>query len=315
MSGNRVTFRSGDSSPGSGASRSHHGSSRDSGIAQDIDEQRYNVQALQEALAATVNDLDRYKVKARQLDAELITARKELRETEANWRGLFDENEVLKADEKKLRKANREFKDENNNLASELALAHDEIKRLKRELDRAYSPRMYQEQHDAARPEMTPAVPPETSKPHRRNSTRDKSASEKKRLSERFERGSTTEGSESSGSQPKPRKRRDSYVEPWGPGAAGPKVHMPQSPPANRHYEHVATTATRPPVFVNTTDPTFSQVPRTAGLPQIQRPYVETPAPANYYPPSASTSTGASTRYQEPGDYRAYPLPAERPKK
>ncbi|KAJ9151781.1 hypothetical protein NKR23_g2692 [Pleurostoma richardsiae] len=143
---------------------------------------------------------------------------------------LMNENEVLED-------ANRDLKKRNTSLTVELAAARHRISEYEG-LDRDQSP-----------PEATPAIPAETTKARRHISTGKESASEKERLSRRFDRSSSTEAEAGnvSSSEAKSWKRRESYIEPWGPGLPGPKAQIPQSLPANQSNEDVTTTTSRPP--------------------------------------------------------------------
>ncbi|ETS84911.1 hypothetical protein PFICI_02936 [Pestalotiopsis fici W106-1] len=70
--------------------------SRDSGLAQDYDVQRFNVGALQEALDSCREEKGRYKSKANDLDAQLTAFRSTLREKELEIRSLREENATLR---------------------------------------------------------------------------------------------------------------------------------------------------------------------------------------------------------------------------
>ncbi|KAF3011868.1 hypothetical protein E8E14_006529 [Neopestalotiopsis sp. 37M] len=70
--------------------------SRDSGLAQDYDTQRFNVGALQEALDSCREEKGRYKSKATDLDAQLSATKSSLREKELENRTLREENTTLR---------------------------------------------------------------------------------------------------------------------------------------------------------------------------------------------------------------------------
>lgn len=329
MSSRTVRF-GGDSSP-SGGSRGSSGSNRhsDSGVgsfsdqasragggaahpdrvftAKDLETQRNDIRALQDALEDARKNASHYKKKAERIDAELTQTRKDLREKEAQWRGLFERSEQLEDENKKLLLERRELHKTNQNLAHD----NEDLKRKYQAIKETY---VNQQQQPPMTSTMPPPPPPEP-KLHRSSSKRDKVDSDKKRLSKRFERGEEPGSDSSGGSQPpmtaRPaRRRRDSYVEPWGPGGPAPPMQqrpipapVPPSPSRTRHLDgYVATTQQNAPVTSHHHAPTYSNVPRSAGLPPMQRPSVSIPDP-----------TGEYYEYED-GNYHAYPLP-ERPRR
>lgn len=87
--------------------------------AQDFDHQRFSVHALQEALGASNETVDKYKKKSAELDKDLSTARRTVREQEATIRGLVTENSTLKDDKVLLQHQLAELRNDYDDLSQE----------------------------------------------------------------------------------------------------------------------------------------------------------------------------------------------------
>lgn len=113
--------RSRDSGLGSSTEQAHVGGKSDRIFtAKDIEDQRFNIRALQEALESSNGDVTRYKNKAQSLDTELSTARRTIREKETLLRECITENQTLRKENDNLRLDNDSLRDENYDLRQQL---------------------------------------------------------------------------------------------------------------------------------------------------------------------------------------------------
>lgn len=256
----------------------------------------YELQALKQALEATVNQVDEWKAKAVDVERQLT---KKLRQADANLqalndrcKNLEDEKKEFQREKKKLREANKALQDENEVLRSN----NDRLNKKLRD-------------HET-QPATTPS--PKSSKLHRSESKRSKESDvdqQKDRLKGRFERSETSsDGSSTKRSSSKaPRSSRRMshvsysdrpYVEPLGPPAARPTVTIPVSPsvpsPGRRFDGPIAMSKTGQPAMSHYQDPAYSSTPRSAG---IERPTV-------FYKYEGAMSPNA----YENGNYFPHPL-------
>ena len=190
-----------------------HRNTADPDLFTTIEAQRFEIRALREALDGAEEKASHYKRRAERIDAELSQTGKDLRETQALWRGLFDRTEQLEDESKRHVLEKRELMEmlqniphDNEDLKMKIADAIHTIKKQS---------------------------------PEPKSSSRSKKADakrEKERLARRFERSDDTVSEPVLLSRP-PRRRRDTYVEPWGLG------NPPQKAPSSVEY---ASTTLRP---------------------------------------------------------------------
>ncbi|ORY60080.1 uncharacterized protein BCR38DRAFT_53280 [Pseudomassariella vexata] len=89
---------------GNTASRtSRRSNDYDSGLAQDREDQRLNIRALQEALDEANWNIAKHKQRYQEYEGKIAEANKKLRESEAHRRGLCERNETLEQDNKACR--------------------------------------------------------------------------------------------------------------------------------------------------------------------------------------------------------------------
>lgn len=307
----RVTFREDKSRSGSSRSstlKSDSGagsSSTGSSFSGTIYPDRYNadplyeVNALKQALAASVKEVDKWKAKAVNIEE---TLRKELGEATSRVTALENHCAEIEDDKSRLQREKTTLKDENKNLKSQVGSQKDEIEALKKKNDKL-------KKKDEKPPAAT--LSPDSSKPHRSGSKHSKdsdSDKEKSRLKERFvprNENSSEANSSSQANSRATRNRRMSnascYVEPYGQGAPRPSVVIPPSPITSggrRLDGYVATSHTGYPAISNIQEPVYSNTPRsTVDRPSVHYQYHEAAmSPSNY----------------EDGNYHAYPLPPRR---
>lgn len=126
MSGRRVVFR--ESPPSSGVSSRYNTSDSGHGSASDTTTSRYSsgggggsgsgasgsqwtdLPALQDAYRAVLAERNEWKIRAEELEAEVVEAQKLTSEAEAKWRAMVESNEQLEDEKKKLFKENKELK-------------------------------------------------------------------------------------------------------------------------------------------------------------------------------------------------------------
>jgi len=232
----------------------------------------YAQQRLRDALHSACAERDRWKDKAHELDENLTKARKDLNQLEAQWRGIFERNEVIEQEKKKLHSEKKALQEDKNSLLDENAQLRERLAKLEKKLNRA----------SGTPPSSSINLnSPEKPKIHRSNSRSQRDAprerpisqaeqaeKDKARLSKRFERSDESSDGRSDGtSKTERRRRRESttYIEPMGPPAARPTASVPPSP--TRHFPTYTTSPTYAPQYANVREPVMSSVPRSVKSP------------------------------------------------
>lgn len=223
--------------------------------------------SLQEALNSEQAAKKEWMKKAADLDAMLIRAHKDIKETEARMRALEDHVEELTDEKTKLQKTNKELTDENAKLRDELnkdtkkdkdkradrtsrkdssplmsganPLASEKPKRSSSKHRTRESARTEREKDTKDRERIAKELAKEMERENERDTRRDtqrEGQREMDRLRKRFdarERGEESDatGKSSNSSGKSHRGRRDSYVEPLGQPAPRPAPHS-QVPPS-----------------------------------------------------------------------------------
>jgi len=228
-----------------------------------------SIQALQDALNTERAAKKEWMKKAADLDAMVIRAHKELKETEARNRALADHVQELTDEKSQLQKSNRELTEENNKLRDDLAKdkdAKDKDKRASRRKSESpplmsgansattEKPKRSGSKHRSSRETSGRAerekererIAKDLAKEMERDAQRESQRESHRdidRLRKRFdarERGEESDATgKSSNSTKSHRSRRDSYVEPLGQAAPRPQPHghapVPPSP-STRQY-------------------------------------------------------------------------------
>ncbi|OAA55807.1 hypothetical protein SPI_08014 [Niveomyces insectorum RCEF 264] len=86
-----------------------------------------DLSALQEAYRNVLAAKDRYKDRARELQADLDESRKQQSEGEAKWRAVVDRNEQLEDENKRLAKENKALLESNENLQDEVISLREDL--------------------------------------------------------------------------------------------------------------------------------------------------------------------------------------------
>ncbi|KAK3314706.1 hypothetical protein B0H66DRAFT_605640 [Apodospora peruviana] len=258
---------------------------------------------LQKALVAVSEQRDFYKKKAEELDdeniklkADLSTTKNDLKEKEAQWRGVREHNEVLEGEKNTLFKKNKQLQEEIHQL-------QDQLRRANRKSSTPPSS------------SMSGAIPTDSAddrKPRRSSSKRhsrdtmsqkdieraERHAREKeemerqerlrKRLGDRGDESDATGKSSNTSKGSSHRSRRSSYIEPMGPPAVRPTV--PPSP-SRAQYPAYSQTQYAAPQFTPMQQPNVASIPRSITRPAV---YYENPID------------------DDDGNYHNYPLPRQR---
>ena len=297
MSGRRVSFsaRDRDSPPSGGSSRY----TSDSGVGSlsdratnasrafpspgSVHAQWNSLPALQDAYRALYDEKDRYKAKARQLDEEASSARKNLKEAEARFRGLVDRNEQLE--------------EERKTFGRQLDEKQDVIERLQRKLEDFELERSERKRSSRSPPTAggANADPPKPKRSTSKRESRDakESKDDKRRLGKRFEVRDGDASESTSSSKATRSSHRSSYIEPFGPKPSNPMP--PREGPPVQQYQTYTQSPDYQPTFAKMGQPSVSSVPRTAPRPVHPSVHVQ-------------TTTGY---YEEDGQYYPYPLPRQ----
>lgn len=182
----------------------------------DLETRDYDIRTLQEALEDARKFASHYKKKAERIDADLVQTRKDLREKEAQWRGMFDRCEDLEDENKKLVLEKREL----HRSLQNSSLENEDLKVKLR---------------DALQPveERDPNQEPKLLRVVKKKTDADKKK-EKERLSKRFERPDDDDTSGRATTSP-PRRSRSGYLEPWGPAEPGNYHPHPLPPKSSIH--------------------------------------------------------------------------------
>jgi len=220
---------------------------------------------LQEALKSANEAREQLKKRVKELDEDLTTVHKELKETEARWRALLDRNELLDQEKVQLSKSNKDLHDENAQLREELEELRglrehkDQQKEVKRSRRKSMS--------GGSPPVMSGALPAvestedkvrrssskrhsikDTDKKEREREKREREKlelmekeKETERLRKRFDTRSDDSDTKSNSTTGKTHRttivgRRESYVEPLGHPAPRPQVVVPPSPSTRQPY-------------------------------------------------------------------------------
>ncbi|KAK1834632.1 hypothetical protein QBC39DRAFT_20034 [Podospora conica] len=236
------------------------------------------IQALQDQLDIEIAAKKEWMKKSAELDAMLIRAHKESKETEARMRALEDHVQEVKSEKDRLEKVNKELVDENNRLRDDLAKDKDSKDKDKRASRRksespplmsganpatAEKPKRSGSKHRSSRETSGRAdrekererIAEDRVKEQERDAVRESQRvsqredhREMDRLRRRFdarERGEESDATgKSSVSTKSHRSRRDSYVEPLGQAAPRPQHHghgpVPPSPGVRGAYSYTA---------------------------------------------------------------------------
>ena len=261
------------------------------------------LQHLKQALQDTVKQVDEWRAKAKDVERQ---STKRLMQAEANLQAVNNRCDNLEEEKKELQREKKKLRDANKNLEARLTALQDENDDL-----RSNNDKLRKKLRDSEAQSAT-ATSPKSSKLHRSESKRAKESDadqQKDRLKGRFERSETSSDASSSkrssSKAPRSSRRMSStyaerpYVEPLGPRVARPTVSIPSQPsvvsPGRRYDGPVAVSKNGQPAISQYADPTYSSIPRSAGM--------ERPTVFYKYDGPMSPTSG-----YENGNYYPHPL-------
>ncbi|OIW27329.1 hypothetical protein CONLIGDRAFT_424740 [Coniochaeta ligniaria NRRL 30616] len=274
----------------------------------------YAQQQLRKAVHSACAERDIWKAKAEELDEHLNHTKKELNQLEARWRGIFERNEVIEAEKKKLLSEKKALQEDKKDLLDENAQLKERLERLEKKLNRASGPPSSSSSNPVQNnPDKANAKIHRSNSRSQRDAPRERAFSEaeqaekdKARWSKRFERSDESSDGRSDGtSKTERRRRRESttYIEPMGPPAARPAAPVPPSP--TRHYPTYTTSPAYAPQYASSREPVMSSVPRSVKSPSKH--------PAVIHPSVLVQSPYDSPFHpDEDGGYFPHPLPRDR---
>ncbi|KAK9778167.1 hypothetical protein SCAR479_05137 [Seiridium cardinale] len=282
----RTSPRSRDSGFGSSTEQAHVGGRSDRIFtAQDYEDQRYNVRALQEALDSSNDDVGRYKKKVGDLDQELSSSRKIVREQETKMRGLITANETLKDTHKGLLKEIESLKDENFDLRQRLT---------------TYSPSDPEYMMSGGSGESSDGVRRSRSKRHGKNDSQEL----KDRMKERINKGNQEAEASASKSTHKDSEKKRERRQSVSKATRKPYIEEPPNtdrrerrgpPVTTRGFDHLNYTTSPPASSPARVDHAASS-PRSSG-PSSYASYA--PSSGDYYPAPLPPKNSSTRKHRQ----------------
>lgn len=275
--------------------------------AQDYLSQTRDAHALHQELESAKRQIQLLTSRIQQLELDCSSKKSDNQALQAANRGLDNHAKILEEENDGLKSKIKRLTEDRD------TLKHDnDILRENARLSRNAAPRKSGPETDMA-DGFTSGPKPETSKLGRRESKMNKGRhdAEADALRERFNRIATESAGPSRlvGTGTSSRRRRDSYIESWGPDGGSSEQRVPaepafatlsqQFPPrVSRSYATYATTQLKPAAVSAVGATQYSQIPRSSQIPSYA---------TDRYSDEADRYGG----YPATGDYVAKPLPKE----